>query len=63
MVYNYSTFVLADEEPAFGAFRNHLHVGERAPDFVLEDLETGSRVALSEAWRDGLSVVEFGSFT
>lgn len=61
--YNYSVFDLANEEPHFWAFRDRLHVGERAPDGELEDLQTGDTVRLSSLWTRGVAVLEFGSFT
>lgn len=62
--YNYAVFSLAAEEPRFDEFMARgPHVGERAPDFPLEDLETGEAVGLSELWSRGVVIVEFGSFT
>jgi hypothetical protein len=61
--YNYSVFDLAREELAFAAFRAGLHVGERAPSFALEDLESGDPVSMKTLWRQGPAVMEFGSFT
>ena len=61
--YNYDTFDLAREEPAFGAFPELLKVGERAPNAVLEDLETGEPVSLRRLASSGVAVLEFGSFT
>jgi hypothetical protein len=39
--YNYAVFDMMAERPNQAAFLNFLHVGERAPDHQLEDLETG----------------------
>lgn len=61
--YNYAVFDMTSEEPNFLAFRNILHVGERAPDYPLEDLETGDAVAMKSLWSRGIAVLEFGSFT
>lgn len=61
--YNYETFDLTLEEPAFEAFRQLLHVGERAPSFPLEDLRTGETVEMSSLWKGRTAVIEFGSFT
>ena len=61
--YNYATFDMAREEPPFVAFGNRLHAGERAPSFVLEDLDTGDAVEMASLWASGLAVLEFGSFT
>ena len=61
--YNYSTFEMMGERPSFEAFPARLHVGERAPDFALEDLDSGEAVSLKDIWSQGVTVVEFGSFT
>jgi hypothetical protein len=61
--YNYATFDMKAEAPHFQRFPDNLHVGERAPDFPLEDLESGETVAIKDLWTDGPVVVEFGSFT
>ena len=61
--YNYSVFDMMAERPNFDGFSANLHVGERAPDFALEDLETGETVSLKDVWSTGATVVEFGSFT
>lgn len=61
--YNYESFDWAAEEPHFEAFRNSLHVGERAPKATFEDLETGQAIELQSLYRDGFALLEFGSFT
>ncbi len=61
--YNYDDFVMEREVPKFQAFPNHLHVGERAPSFPLEDLDSGETVHIEQLWAQGLTVIEFGSFT
>lgn len=61
--YNYADFVMAREEPHFAAFRRRLHVGEKAPDGPLLRLGDGNPVRLSDYWREGPVVIEFGSFT
>ncbi len=61
--YNYSVFDMMAERPSFGNFPANLHVGERAPDFALEDLDSGEPVNLKDVWSTGVTVVEFGSFT
>jgi hypothetical protein len=61
--YNYVHFDMAAERPNFDRFSSELHVGERAPDFPLEDLDTGETVNLKDVWSTGLVVAEFGSFT
>ena len=60
--YNYSEFVASPQE--FSDFALHApKVTMRAPSFLLEDLATGRMAQMSELWRDGVAVVEFGSFT
>lgn len=66
-VYNYPRF---DEYVAAGgdladeaAFWASPRVGQRAPDFFLPRLGGGGSVRLSELWRSGPLVMEFGSFT
>ena len=61
--YNYAVFDFGREAPHFDAFRNHLHVGERAPDFPLENLDTGESIKIKDFWADGFLIAEFGSFT
>jgi len=61
--YNYSVFDMKRESPYFLAFRDQLHVGERAPDYPLEDLATGETVTMKSLSKDGPAVLEFGSFT
>jgi hypothetical protein len=64
--YNYDRFDVyvssGQDEREFSAFPNMLHAGERAPDGELTLLD-GDRVRLSELWRRGGVVLEFGSFT
>lgn len=57
--YNYSEFVGSDFLP----FRTHLSVGSSAPDFQAILLETGRPVRLSDYWKKGDLLVEFGSLT
>ncbi len=61
--YNYPVFPPDDDVEAFANFQGHLKVGQRAPDPELEDLESGSRVRLTNFSSRGLTVVEFGSLT
>ena len=65
--YNYSRF---DQYVATGgdaadeaAFWNSPRAGEEAADFALVRFGDGARVMLSELWRSGPLVMEFGSFT
>ena len=57
--YNYSDFVGSDFLP----FRTHLPVGSSAPDFEAKLLENGEWVKLSEYWKSGDVLIEFGSLT
>lgn len=65
--YNYEHFDeyvssgAADAE--FPAFRNVLHVGDRAPDFTVVRLDGEVSMAISDVWRSRPVVMEFGSFT
>lgn len=61
--YNYAVFDMVAERPHQTGFPGILNVGERAPDFPLEDLETGETVRLKDLWSEGLVIAEFGSFT
>ncbi len=61
--YNYVHFDMQAERPKFESFSANLHVGERAPDFRLEDLATGETVRLKDLWSEGLVVAEFHSYT
>ena len=60
--YNYDTFVLDPDE--FTDFADHAPKATmRAPSFALEDLETGETVEMKALWEQGVTVMEFGSFT
>ncbi len=59
--YNYASFGSGGSD--FLAFRTKLQVGASAPDFTATSLETGQPVQLSEFWRDGDLIIEFGSLT
>jgi hypothetical protein len=62
--YNYAVFNLQAELRKFDEFENlALHAGRRAPDFAVEELETGQTVHLKDLWSGGLLIIEFGSFT
>ena len=65
--YNYDRFdtYVEDgrEEREFGAFPNHLHAGQPAPEISGVLLDERNDLALSEIWRRRTVVVEFGSFT
>ncbi len=61
--YNYSVFDMVAERPNQVEFPATLHVGERAPDFPLQDLDSGETASLKDYWSKGLVIAEFGSFT
>ena len=62
--YNYSVFDMDREQPIIDAFGEvTVRPGGRAPSYPLEDLENGATVEMKELWRDGLVIIEFGSFT
>lgn len=46
--YNYETFDMQRELPPFLEFAGSLHVGQRAPDFPLEDLDGGKTIQMKE---------------
>ena len=58
--YNYRIF---NGQGDFENFPTILRAGQGAPDFSATLLETGQPVRLSDYWRQGELVVEFGSFT
>jgi len=61
--YNYSVFDIR-MEMVLNAFPDTSpHVGRVAPDFPLEDLETGEIVRMKSLWAKGPVVIEFGSYT
>jgi hypothetical protein len=60
--YNYGVFAASPNE--FMEFAEHAPKATmRAPSFPLEDLATGQPVQMSELWKTGVAVIEFGSFT
>ena len=61
--YNYAVFPRDMDDPVFAAFAEGLKVGRRAPDSTLLDLDSGQPVGLRDLTRDGLLVLEFGSYT
>lgn len=60
--YNYARFDGSPAQGDFAAFPGHLHVGERAPDATLTDLD-GGEVTLSALWQTSHLLLEFGSYT
>ena len=58
--YNYSVFIGSEN---FIDFRTHLPVGSSAPDCQAMLLQTGQPVQLSDYWKKGDLLVEFGSLT
>ena len=62
--YNYRTFPLDLDMPYFAAFRDGApKPGQPAPDGEITNAMTGERVKLSDLWRKGHLVIEFGSIT
>ena len=64
--YNYEHFdgyIERGGDDEFLAFRNALHAGDRAPDFVATRLDDEAKITMSELWRRQPVVMEFGSFT
>jgi hypothetical protein len=60
--YNYAVFRGTPDQGDFEGFTGPPHVGERAPDGELTDLD-GAKVTLSSLWRTAHLVLEFGSYT
>ena len=61
--YNYASFPLTMTHEDFEEFPNVLKAGQQAPDGELVDAADGSRLLLSDLWRRGPVVIEFGSIT
>ena len=61
--YNYASFPEDMEMEDFARFRDGLRVGSRAPDGELTEAFSGEKVRLSDYWRRGHLVMEFGSIT
>ena len=61
--YNYETFPLDMQGSDFEAFPSFAKAGDKAPDGDLIDAATGKPVKLSDYWREGPVMAEFGSLT
>ena len=61
--YNYPSFPLEMDGDDFANFPSVLKVGGPAPDGELTNAGDGSHVRLSDYWRNGPLVIEFGSIT
>jgi hypothetical protein len=62
--YNYTSFPLDLDMPKFMAFREDApSPGDSAPDGNLTNAMTGEQVKLSDLWKKGHLVIEFGSIT
>lgn len=61
--YNYARFDGSPAQGDFDAFMGQPHVGERAPDGTLTDLDGGEVVRLSDLWQGSDLLLEFGSYT
>ncbi len=60
--YNYSVFDVSPNE--FIDFATQApKVTMRAPSFPVEDLATGETIDMKNLWKEGIVVMEFGSFT
>lgn len=61
--YNYAIFGPGSSASDFAKFREHMKVGDKAPDFPATLLDTGQTVQLSDYWKDDDLLIEFGSLT
>ena len=61
--YNYVRFDGSPAQGDFDAFMGGPHVGERAPDGTLTELDGGAMVRLSDVWQGSDLLLEFGSYT
>ena len=61
--YNYAGFGQGPDGSNFADFRDHMNVGDKAPDFSATLLDTGELVQLSDYWKDQDLLIEFGSLT
>ena len=62
-IYNYLSFPLDADMQDFVAFPEGPRVGTKAPDGELIDVRDGRQVRLSDYFRKGVTLIEFGSFT
>lgn len=62
-VYNYPSFPLGMGNHDFGDFPVILKAGQQAPDGEAINASDGSKVKLSDFWKKGPMVIEFGSIT
>ena len=60
---NYVDFPLDGDGEDFANFPDVIKVGQQAPDGELIDASDGSTVRLSDYWKKGVLVIEFGSIT
>jgi hypothetical protein len=61
--YNYANFGPGSSASDFAKFREHMKVGEKAPDFPATLLDTGETVNVSSYWEEQDLLIEFGSLT
>ncbi|MCO4747365.1 MAG: hypothetical protein KC912_21375 [Proteobacteria bacterium] len=61
--YNYETFPLDLDEALFNGFREAIHLGDKAPDGVLVDANTGAETSLKKIRAKRPVVIEFGSYS
>ena len=62
-VYNYPSFPQDMDNHDFGNFPTILKAGQQAPDGEVINVADGSKVKLSDFWKKGPVVIEFGSIT
>ena len=62
-IYNYTSFPLGADRQDFDRFPNVTRVGTKAPDGTLIDARNEATVQLSDIFRTGITVIEFGSYT
>ena len=61
--YNYAVFDLPAEMKPFDLFSKAPNAGGKAPNFPLEDLDTGKTIQMKDLWKNNFVIIEFGSFT
>ena len=59
--YNYESFPLDMQDADFKGFPDFVKTGDKAPDGELIDANGGSIVRLSDFWKNGPLMIEFGS--
>lgn len=62
-IYNYTSFPLDADREDFTRFPDIARVGTKAPDGELVDARDGVLVNLNDLYREGVTILEFGSLT